>query len=159
MDASPILANRFWKKVPKNHTNNCWKWGGTIMVNGYGTLTIRPNKYYAHRASWMINRGPIPDGLHVLHKCDNPPCVNPEHLFLGTQRDNNNDKIRKGRARGGSMKGESHPLVKMTNGKIKEIRARYKAGGITQGDLASQYGMSQPGVSAIITGRLWKHVV
>lgn len=77
----------------------CWVWTGSKIPTGYGKLSIHNKKVAAHRLSWALHNGPIPAGLHVLHRCDNPPCVNPEHLFLGTDGDNAADKVSKGRQR------------------------------------------------------------
>ena len=91
------LEERFWKYVLKS--NGCWEWQGLRTVGGYGLYWIERNQQTtAHRVSWLIAYGPIPDGIEVLHSCDNPPCIRPQHLFLGTQQDNIDDMIRKGRA-------------------------------------------------------------
>lgn len=89
--------DRFWEKVDK--TENCWLWSASVNNQGYGEIHLgeRNDHCYAHRFSWMINKGPIPKGLFVLHRCDNPRCVNPNHLFLGTQKDNLHDAMAKGR--------------------------------------------------------------
>lgn len=103
---------RFWSKVKKTET--CWVWtAGTFKYrNGYGQFRVRRGDppAYAHRFAWELVNGPIPQGLHVLHRCDNPPCVNPAHLFLGTQIDNYRDMVSKGRSRSISDKnrGKSH---------------------------------------------------
>jgi len=92
------VEERFWAKVDK--TDSCWVWTGATLRRGYGQIRIPVKKAkQAHRLSWEIHNGPIPDGMLVCHKCDNPPCVNPAHLFLGTQSDNNKDCVRKGRHR------------------------------------------------------------
>ncbi len=97
---------RFWEKVDK--TKYCWNWTGALSglkddpLNRYGVIGINKRLHYAHRVSWMLTKGEIPESLHVLHKCDNIICVNPEHLFLGTQGDNNRDRTRKGRTTRGS---------------------------------------------------------
>jgi len=94
------ISNRFWKKVDKSDgqgpKGQCWQWIASKDTCGYGLL--KPTS--AHRVSWEIHNGPIPDSLSVLHRCDNPPCVRPEHLFLGTQKDNMQDRLAKGRYRG-----------------------------------------------------------
>jgi hypothetical protein len=95
------LLNRFWSKVKK--TDNCWEWQACKNEHGYGILNIGKRglgKIRAHRLSFIIHKGEIPESLLVCHRCDNPTCVNPEHLFLGTQKDNTQDMIKKGRGKG-----------------------------------------------------------
>ncbi|KKN16791.1 hypothetical protein LCGC14_0972530, partial [marine sediment metagenome] len=86
---------RFWGKVKK--TNSCWMWVATLHA-GYGYVGLNGKDYSAHRISWEIHFGKIPEGMLVLHKCDNPPCVNPKHLWIGTRKQNTQDMIKKGRA-------------------------------------------------------------
>lgn len=95
-------AKRFWAGV--DTTGDCWVWKGSKAGAGYGVLGIDYKSVYAHRFSYELHFGPIPDNLCVLHKCDNPPCVNPDHLFLGTQLDNMDDRNRKGRTHKGPQK-------------------------------------------------------
>lgn len=134
--------------------SGCWLWIGDATKSGYGVMWGRQ---YAHRYSYAKFRGSIPTGMHVLHRCDVPCCVNPDHLFLGTQIDNNNDKMTKGRARGGSMKGESHPGHKLVADQVLEIR-RLVAVGNTQTGVAKKFGITQGQVWQIISRRHWKHV-
>ncbi len=107
------IADRFWKHVTKG--DDCWEWVGARQSANYGVLNVRKpgsvggGPVYAHRLSWEIHNGVIPDGLIVCHRCDNPPCVNPGHLFLGTMADNTADMVRKGRARGWP-KGKPMPI-------------------------------------------------
>src|SRR5690348_7619242 len=97
-------------------SKGCWSWTGITTPNGYGILYIASRKRIgAHRASWQLHRGPIPAGLHVLHRCDNPPCTNPEHLFLGTHSDNMKDAAKKDRHKGPGVSGDSHYLRKRTH--------------------------------------------
>ena len=91
-----LVVDRFWSYV--DSSKECWTWTAYKNKDKYGVFAIDRIPHYAHRVSWMIHNGEIPDGLCVLHKCDNPPCVRPDHLFLGTRKDNNVDKSLKGRA-------------------------------------------------------------
>lgn len=109
---------RFWKHVTKDGPNGCWVWGDSRTEFGYGLLvkersskTYRGKQKTAHRLSWELHHGEVPDGLSVLHRCDNPPCVNPDHLFLGTHADNMRDMFEKGRNRIG-IKGTTTQLSK-----------------------------------------------
>lgn len=143
------FEQRFWSKVNKDGstmlhmTTPCWEWIGRKLKNKYGyfDILIETNKsisVYAHRISWeLFNNQPIPKGLYVLHRCDNPSCVNPEHLFLGTYKDNSDDMIRKGRAK--HVSGENHGCAKFTQQEADNIRTRYALGGITPKELAKAY--------------------
>ena len=93
------VDKRFWSRIQK--TDGCWNWTGALNTHGYGHMRVNSRQTPMHRLSWEKANGPIPDGLSVLHKCDNRRCVRPDHLFLGTQADNMQDKIAKGRHRGG----------------------------------------------------------
>lgn len=132
---SVTFADRFWDKVNKNsgfvpshcpHLGQCWAWKASKFRAGYGQIS-RGSTYrssmLASRASWIINCGPIPDGLDVLHKCDNPECVNPDHLFTGTHRENMDDMISKGRNFIPTQPhGEDHPSSKLTQSQVDQIR-------------------------------------
>lgn len=134
--------------------SGCWIWTGCKVKAGYGTI----GKSYMHRYSYELHQGRIPDGMHVCHQCDMPDCVNPDHLFIGTHRDNHEDKISKGRSSGGSMKGEDHPSVKLSEADIINIRAIYKYCNISQTRLSNIYKMSQSHISSIISGKSWGHI-
>ena len=131
-----------------------------MRADGYGQLWLmdengsrcRP----AQRISWIVNVGPIPDGMWVLHHCDNRVCVRPSHLFLGTAADNTADMVAKGRC-GGPGKGEAHPLAKITAAIALDIRAR-KAGGQRAAQIARDLGLSQLLVGKVIRRERWKHI-
>jgi hypothetical protein len=115
---------------------------------------------HAHRISWEIHFGDIPDGLYVLHTCDNPPCANPVHLFLGTQRDNIDDMLRKGRSAYGhpGRQGEKAWMAKLTDDQVREIRSLYEVGRISQLALARRYGITQTTIGSIVRRATWKHI-
>jgi len=109
--------------------------------------------------SYRRHVGPIPTGYLVCHHCDNPSCVRPSHLFVGTPADNTADMVAKGRARGASHKGEAHPGRRLTDELVREIRDRYAAGGVTQKALAEDYGVVKSTVGMIVRGETWKHLL
>lgn len=145
----------FWLKVNKNGSipehcpelGNCWEWTAFRLSNGYGLL----HTGLAHRFSWKIANGEIPKGLFVLHKCDNRSCVNPAHLFLGTQLDNMRDMHSKGRA--AIIKGEQRTNHKLTSVQANEIRERYKQGGLTTRSLALEYNVSSATIWRVVNGK------
>lgn len=134
------ISERFWPKVMKSDA--CWIWTAAKNNRGYGFVGVGRKMALAHRVAWQLTHGPIESGLFVLHRCDNPPCVRPDHLFLGTAKDNTSDMVSKGRARGGSSPGESNPSAKLTNDNIASIRRMF-AGGASQCSLARTFGVSQ----------------
>jgi len=151
----------FWSYVNKNgsipvhmpHLGNCWEWTGS-NDGRYGQATWDGHNIKAHRAIWIITYGEIPDGLWVLHKCDNPKCVNPEHLFLGTHQDNMDDMKAKGRV--GYLCGEEHGNHKLTAFQVDEIRNRYALGGTSQRKLAKEYGTCKSTIGYIVRREYWK---
>jgi hypothetical protein len=142
----------FWSHVEKSENpSGCWLWTGHTDDWGYGNKWWSGRTQKAHRVMYEITFGEIPDGLLVLHSCDNPPCVNPSHLSLGTNRDNTDDKIRKGRqSHAGAPKGDDNIYCKITEAQVLEIRNTYKTGKCSQLELAKRYGISQCHVSDII---------
>lgn len=131
--------------------DGCWEWQRARNSRGYGILWVDGATQRTHRLVWEVARGPIPDGMCVLHRCDNPACNRPDHLFLGTQADNVTDMVQKGRAAIGETNGQS----KITTDQVVEIRQRYAKGGVTQQELAEEYGVSRSGVSLVVNGRRW----
>lgn len=185
MPRSRPLVERFWEKVEK--TAGCWVWTGSRVFYGYGNIGGPGNKNIrAHRLSWELHNGPIPNGLCVLHTCDNPGCVRPDHLFLGTQKQNAEDKAQKGRCnaqrgdehwsrrspekvlrgdRNGArmhgrpdIHGEKHPKAKVTAREVRDMRDLYATGEYTMRDLAEMYGLSLSPVRRILRRKTWKHV-
>jgi hypothetical protein len=212
---TPKDIERFWSRVDK--TDSCWLWTGGLFDDDYGAFRIAGKSFRAHRVSWMIAHGDIPDGLFVCHNCpdgDNPQCVNPAHLWTGTNQENMDDMIAKGRsltgdrnpsriypeakprgdqhwtrtnpellARGDAngsrkypdriLRGDQHPFyshpelrargersgqAKLNADKVREIRQRYAAGGVSQGVLGAEFGVSGVAISCIIRRKTWMHV-
>lgn len=121
---------------------------------GYGSLSIKHKDVYAHRLSYTVHKGEIPNGMHVLHTCDNPLCVNPDHLFLGTNNDNIADKVRKGRC----VVGENHKRSKLTQANVIQIRALCKNTNVSRIDIAAMFGVCYDTVYRIMKNQIWKHV-
>ncbi len=135
--------------------DGCWKWRGVKYRSGYGTFYLcRGEKYFAHRASYEFANGTIPNGLYVLHKCDNPECVKPSHLFLGTSAENTADMIAKGRHRYTPHLGEKNGQAVLTEKQVKQIRKATNS----RRELASKYGVSPRTIKAVISRQNWKHV-
>jgi hypothetical protein len=153
------LADRFWEKVER--TESCWLWKAARGRAGYGRLTKGGRSegwYIASRLAWELTYGPIPDGMHVLHNCpggDNPTCVNPAHLRLGTDTDNSHDMVAKDR----HTRGERSASAKLTDATVLEIRQRWQAENVTQRQLCSDYGISAAAMSMLLAGKTWKHLL
>ena len=145
------LVDRFWQYVEKTPT--CWLWTAG-KSHGYGTLRANGRNVVAHRFSWELVNGPIPSGLIVCHSCDMPACVNPAHLFLGTDADNIADKVSKGR----HYHGEAHHKAKLTEHDVLFIRERWAAGGVSQRHLAKTFSIDPSLVSDIVRRKRWKHI-
>lgn len=166
----PSAEERFWKYVHK--TDTCWLWTAHKNRKGYGGFGVNGRSGEAHRFSWVLHFGPIPDGLCVLHNCpggDNPSCVRPDHLFLGTKADNCRDRHAKGRDACGDRsgprihrdqmpRGEQINTAKLTAVQVQEIRRRYAAGGINMTELAALYGVDKTNVRHIVRRLTWRHV-
>lgn len=149
------LEERFWEKVDVRDKTACWEWLGSKTSQGYGCIRMERKTEKAHRASWVLHHGAIPEGLHVLHRCDNPSCVNPNHLWLGTNYDNVQDRDQKGRYPW--RPGESHPRAKLTEPQVIEIRRRADGGEGCQA-IAKDYGVSRTTVGDIKYRRSWRHI-
>ena len=152
------VARRFVAKVTVREPDACWPWLAYTDRGGYGRFWDGDKLVQAHRFAWMLTNGSIPAGLLVLHRCDAPGCVNPGHLFLGTQADNLADMRAKGRAVYGGNRGEWNGHAKLTADEVRAIYARYHAGGTFQRKLATEYGVCVSQISNITRGGNWRHV-
>lgn len=153
------LSQRFWAKVERvDDSHSCWNWKAAIDSKGYGRMGIRRRLYGAHRIAWELENGPIPDGLSVCHRCDNPRCVRVSHLFLGTHQENVADMMEKGRDyRGVSRIGSDHGNAKLNDDQVKEIRSR-TAAGERKIVIAAEFGVSISLIYAIHNRQIWKHL-
>ena len=152
---------RFWSKV-RIVGSGCWHWTGARTSSGYGNFWLQGKYASAHRMSWLLNQGNIPNGLCVLHSCDNRRCVNPDHLWLGSKRDNSLDASQKGRLhqvpRSHMRRGEKHGIAKLTDTEALEIFCRYAKRDTTMKTLASEYSVCAQSICNIVNGHTWSHV-
>ena len=148
----PITTERIEAKVEKIPEGGCWIWMGSTTVRGYGQLISHSRRHYAHRASYQAFIGPIPDGMNVCHACDNVYCVNPAHLFLGTQKQNLEDMARKGR----STIGERNPRSKLTEEDVSEIKKHIDQGHHIY-QIAKKFGVTTGAIYLIKQGKRWNH--
>lgn len=155
---TPNIIDRFWSKVDK--TSGCWEWKAGKFSQGYGAFHLKGKLKKAHRVAWEVTNGSIPDhdsyhGICVLHKCDNRGCVNPGHLFLGSQAENLADMAKKGRSNGNP--GEMNGNAKLTNIEVEWIKM-WLGFGYSQRKIASIFGVSQAAISHIQSGSRWAHI-
>lgn len=148
------LAERFWPKVRRG--DGCWEWTACKTMHGYGRISVfRRGPQKAHRVAWELTHGPIPAGKHVLHSCDNPACVRPDHLRLGTHLDNMRDMFARGRR---VARADKNNAWKLTADDVREIRRLYAGGGITQRELGRRYGVSGAYIGDVVAGKAWAYV-
>lgn len=154
-------ADRFWAGVDKDGPEHpvlgkCWVWTKADRGKGYGVLSINDREVATHRFAYVLLVGPIPNGLFVLHRCDNPSCVNPMHLYAGTHEQNMADK----RVRGRAARGERNFNTKLTLGNVREIKRRLRDGGKANSPyaIAKDYGVWPNAITNIAKGRSWVHV-
>lgn len=147
--------DRFWAKV--NKTDGCWLWTACTNWAGYGKFYDGNSLTAAHRYSYLLHNGQISDGQFVLHHCDTPACVRPDHLFIGSQQDNITDMMQKKRNGYTGLKGERNCKAKLDERQVKDIRAKYESG-IKRNVLALEYGMEWTAINRIIKRLSWKHV-
>ena len=162
------LLERFGAKINKGEPDECWLWVGARNPSGYGKIKAHGGFLAAHRVAFALAHGPILPGMCVCHSCDNPPCCNPAHLFLGTNKDNTLDAIAKGRIAIGRRcgaythpenrpRGSSHGNAKLNEALVVAIR-RDGLAGISRKAIAEKYQICQSNVSLILLGKAWGHV-
>lgn len=153
------IAERFWEKVDKRGPNECWPWKAAKGPSGHGQFRIGSKKdssmrsVPAARVAYELTYGPMEEGLEACHKCDNPPCCNPSHIFPGTHKENMEDMANKGR----SSQGERDSQAKLTADQVRQIR-QLCAEGMTQENVGKHFGITQGAVWLIVTRKRWKHI-
>ena len=148
------VEERFWSKVNKDTESGCWEWKASTTIGGYGSFSDQNRKSIsAHRYSYEFHYGGIPEGMHVMHKCDNPKCVKPDHLSVGTHLDNMRDKKNKNRQVKGSLAGMS----KLTEEQVKNIKIKLLSG-VKQSDIAKEFQTHKTNISYISREITWTHV-
>jgi hypothetical protein len=148
------LSERFHDKVMPEPNSGCWLWFGAVKEHGYGVIGLgrrHEGTEKAHRVGYLLYKGEIPEGMNVLHKCDTPACCNPEHLFLGTLKDNSRDCVKKGRNFLPDNRGERATWSKLKEADVREILTRQK----TSSEYASQFGVSRSAIAEIWRGKNW----
>ncbi len=133
--------------------SGCWLWFGYTKPTGYGTISVNRKMLRSHRFSWMLHRGEIPNGLHVLHTCDTPSCVNPDHLFLGTHTENIKDRDRKRR----NTRGVTHPKAKLSEDDVRELR-KMRQQGMSYRKLADFFHLNRKTAYYAANGKTWRDV-
>ncbi len=152
----PDPLDRFWEKVNKLGPDDCWEWQAARTHDGYGEFGLDGAIVKAHRFAYKMFVGQIPDGQIICHHCDNPPCCNPNHLFLGTDLINNHDMMSKGR--NVVLRGVNNGFAKLNDNLVREIK-QCLLDGMKQRDIAIQFRISKGTVSGIAKNRTWKHVI
>lgn len=152
------LTERFWRSVEKGAPDECWFWRGSPHKLEYGRIEDDSgNQVLVHRISYEIHNGSIPEDMFICHACDYPACVNPDHLFPGTPGDNSKDMVAKGRHVPMSWPGESHPLAKLTETDVHEIR-QWASEGVSIRSIANRKNMTYGHTWHVVRRDIWKHV-
>lgn len=150
-----VDVSEFWELVNRQSDDQCWEWRGSRDVRGYGKLHRR----LAHRIAYAIAHGEAPQELLVCHRCDNPPCCNPKHLFPGTDADNMRDMAEKGRWNNKRFPGESNSQVRLTVIKVRDIRYRYAQGGVSIAQLAKEFQVCNTTIYNIVHRLSWREAI
>jgi hypothetical protein len=154
------LIDRFYNYLPDVlDENKCWEWKGAIDAYGYGSFSLNKKTYKSHRLMYEIYYSKPLKDLHCLHKCDNPSCVNPLHLFAGTNYDNMRDKVIKGRCYTGHQKGEHNGASKLKDNDVIQIRELYNIQNYTTIKLGKMYGVHRSTISYIVNNKTYKHLL
>ncbi len=157
------ILERFEEKINKDgpiqaHMDTaCWEWTAGKSRQGYGKFGFGPCRGQlqgAHRVSWKLYKGPIPDGMGVLHKCHNPGCANPDHLYVGTQQQNMNDMVEANR----QAKGSQYRFTKLTENEVLEIRNLYESDQFTQVELGNRFRVARRTIGHIVNRNVWTHI-
>jgi len=150
-------CDRFWEKVAVGNTDSCWPWKASVCPKGYGKFVGDNGEHTkAHRFAFTIAHGPIPEGQCVCHRCDNPPCCNPTHLFAGTTGDNTRDSVRKGRFVS-TKRGETHFRARWTENDVLKMRS-LRTSGMSISGIAKIMNCSNSRVCEIVHRKTWKHI-
>jgi hypothetical protein len=155
------LENRISARVSIPQRGDCHEWQGALTYNGYGRIGVNGKVQRVHRVAYELAHGPIPEGIVVCHRCDNPRCCNPDHLFLGTTQENVDDKVQKGRHKpftSDRVIGEKNPRALLTAADVTKIRKRYTTSGVTLKQLASEYGVHFDTISKAVNRVTWSHL-
>ena len=149
------IKDRFWEKVDSNDSDKCWNWTAGTQSKGYGSFGIGNGKTaLAHRIAYELESEKIPEGMCIMHLCDNRLCCNPAHLRLGTIAENNRDMVMKGR----QVKGEDNGKSKLTRDSVIQMRSDYYDGKLTYENLADNFDVCKSTVRNVVTGKSWKHL-
>jgi hypothetical protein len=166
----PSVAERFWGKVDRSAgPDSCWPWLGARNAQGYGRVSVNRRNRQAHRVAFELAGGTLDRGQVACHRCDNPPCCNPTHVFAGTHGDNSADMVAKGRSTAGDrnpsrlyperqVRGEQQHSAKLSDESVLALRQRWAMGGLTKRGLAREIGLSETALRRLLGGRTWAHV-
>lgn len=149
------IKERFWNRISKRNPDDCWEWQGGKTKDGYGKAGYQHKNVLAHRLAWELTNGPIPEGLCILHECDNPTCCNPNHLFPGTHTDNMRDMFAKKRK---NTQGIKNNRAKLTERQVTEIRQRHHNGDVSRLNLATEYNVTTTTINFLLNRKTWSHI-